>query len=46
VHRDGDHRVVEPVHKRALLALLNMMKPVDEDCPEIDDPVPEPESVL
>jgi len=29
-----------------LVALLKSMKPLDEDFPEIDDPVPAPESVL
>jgi antitoxin VapB len=46
MHRDGDRLVIEPVRKRALVALLTSMKPVDEGFPEIDDPVPAPESVL
>jgi antitoxin VapB len=35
MHRDGDRRVIEPVRKRGLLALLETMKPLDEDFPEI-----------
>jgi antitoxin VapB len=46
MHRDGDRLVIEPVRTRGLLALLESMKPLDEDFPEIDDPVPSPESVL
>ena len=46
MHRDGEKLVIEPVRKRGLLALLKTMKPVDEELPGIDDPVPEPERVL
>src|SRR5215831_14188185 len=37
MHRDGDRLVIEPVRKRGLLALLETMKPLDEDFPEIED---------
>jgi len=46
MHRDGDRLVIEPVRKRGLVALLKTMKPLEEDFPEIDDPVPKPEKVL
>jgi antitoxin VapB len=46
MHRDGDRLVIEPVRKRGLVALLQSMKPIDENFPEIDDPVPPPERVL
>jgi antitoxin VapB len=46
MHRDGDRLVIEPVRKRGLIALLKTMKPLKKDFPEIDDPVPAPESVL
>jgi len=46
MHRDGDRLVIEPVRKRGLVALLKTMKPLEEDFPEIDDPVPPPEKVL
>jgi len=46
MHRDGDRLVIEPVRKRGLIALLKTMKPVEEEFPEIDDPVPTPESVV
>ena len=46
MHRDGDRLVIEPVRKRGLVALLKTMKPLEEDFPEIDDPVPTPEKVL
>ena len=40
MYRDGDRLVIEPVRKRELVALLKTMKPLEEDFPEIDDPVP------
>ncbi len=46
MRRDGDCLVIEPVRKRGLVALLKAMKPLEEDFPEIDDPVPPPEKVL
>jgi antitoxin VapB len=46
MHRDGERLVIEPVRKRGLIALLKTMKPMKEDIPEIDDPVPAPESAL
>ena len=42
MHRDGDRLVIEPARKRGLVALLKTMKPLQEDFPEIDDPVPAP----
>jgi len=42
MHRGGDRLVIEPVRKRGLVALLKTMKPLEEDFPEIDDPVPAP----
>jgi len=42
MHRDGDRLVIEPLRKRGLVALLKTMKPVREDFPGIDDPVPAP----
>jgi antitoxin VapB len=46
MHRDGERLVIEPVRKRGLVALLKSMKPLDENFPEIEDPVPEQESLL
>jgi antitoxin VapB len=46
MHRDGDRLVIAPLRKRGLVALLKAMKPLDEDFPEIADPVPPPERVL
>jgi antitoxin VapB len=40
MHRDGNRLVIEPVRKRGLIALLKTMKPLKEQFPEIDDPVP------
>jgi len=46
MHRDGDRLVIEPVRKRGLIALLKTMKPLQEEFPGIDDPIPAPEKVL
>ncbi|MEH2564040.1 antitoxin [Bradyrhizobium sp. AZCC 2289] len=46
MHRDGDRLVIEPVRKRGLVALLKMMKPLEEDFPEIVDPVPAREKMF
>jgi antitoxin VapB len=40
MHRDGDRLVIEPMRKRGLVALLEAMKPLEEDFPGIDDPAP------
>jgi antitoxin VapB len=45
MHRDGNRLVIEPVRKHGLVALLNAMKPLEEDFPEIDDPVPTPKNM-
>jgi antitoxin VapB len=46
MHRDGERLVIEPVRKRGLIALLKTMKPLQEEFPEIEDPVPAPEKEL
>jgi antitoxin VapB len=46
MHRDGDRLVIEPVRKRGLVALLKTMKPLEEEFPEIDDPVPARENMF
>lgn len=46
MRREGDRLVIEPVRKRGLIALLKTMTPLDEEFPQIDDPVPAPERVL
>jgi antitoxin VapB len=46
MYRDDDRLVIEPVRQRGLVALLKTMKPLEEDFPEIDDPVPAPADVL
>jgi antitoxin VapB len=45
MRRDGDRLVIEPVRKRGLVALLRTMKPMEEDFPEIADPVPARENM-
>ncbi len=42
MYKEGDRLVIEPVPKKSLLALLDTLEPLDEDFPEIEDPLPEP----
>lgn len=46
IHRDGERLIIEPVRKRGLAALLASMQPIDEEFPEIGDPVPLPERIF
>jgi antitoxin VapB len=46
MHRDGDRLVIEAVRKRGLVALLKLMKPLEQGFPEIDDPLPARENVF
>lgn len=46
MHRDGDRLVIEPVRKRGLVALLETMKPLEDNFPEIGDTTPAPENAL
>jgi len=46
MHREGDRLVIESLRKRGLTALLKTMKPVQEEFPDIDDPVPAVEDIL
>ena len=46
MYREGDRLIIEPTRKRGLVALLKTMKPLTEDFPEIEDPVPALEKVL
>jgi antitoxin VapB len=46
IHRDGDRLVIVPLRKRGLVALLKTMKPLQEDFPEIDDPIPVSEKLF
>jgi len=42
MHRDGDRPTVEPICPRGLIAPLEPIEPLAEDCPGIDDPVSAP----
>ena len=41
MRKEGDRLVIEPAAPRSLLALLNRLKPLDEDFPPIRDPSPD-----
>jgi len=42
IHREGDRLIIEAAPPRSLLAILAELSPLDEEFPEIDDPVPGP----
>jgi antitoxin VapB len=42
MRREGNVPVIEPVRKRGLVNLLKTMKPLDENFPELPDPIPAP----
>jgi len=39
IHKEGNRLIVEPVDKLSLLATLAALQPLDEDFPEIEDPM-------
>jgi antitoxin VapB len=39
--REGDALVIRAVRRRSLLEVLGTLDPLNEDFPEIDDPLPE-----
>jgi antitoxin VapB len=46
MERSSTAMAIEPMHKRGLVALLKAMKPLEENFPEIDDPVPARENMF
>jgi antitoxin VapB len=43
IRKENGRLTVEPVEREdGLIALLKRSEPIDEDWPEIDDPLPEP----
>lgn len=42
MRREGDRLILEPVHPSSLLDWLEGLVPVEEEFPEIVDPLPEP----
>ena len=41
MHRDGDRLIIEIAPPKSLLAVLAALSSLDEDFPQIDDPVPD-----
>jgi len=46
LRQEGDKLIIEPLHKRGLLALVGSWKPLDEKLPEIDDEPARPENIF
>ncbi|HWN42702.1 MAG TPA: AbrB/MazE/SpoVT family DNA-binding domain-containing protein [Thermoanaerobaculia bacterium] len=40
LRKEGNRLIVEPVRRRSLLELAASWEPLDEDFPEIEDPLP------
>ena len=44
--KDGDRLILEPVEKhKNLLALLATLEPIDDEFPEIDDPIADDDDI-
>jgi len=41
MRKEGDKLILEPIATASLLGLLKSLEPLDEDFPDIDDPLPE-----
>jgi antitoxin VapB len=41
MRKEGNRLIIEAAKPRSLLALLATLEPLEEDFPEIDDPLPE-----
>jgi antitoxin VapB len=42
ISRDGNRLIIQPVRKSGLAALLDSWQPLEEELPEVDDPVAAP----
>jgi antitoxin VapB len=41
MRKEGDRLIIEPIKPQSLLAILETLEPIDEDFPEIPNPLPE-----
>ena len=46
IRKEGDNLIIEPVRKKSLKELLAILPMLDEDFPEIVDPIVEPEDIF
>ena len=46
IRKEGDKLIIEPVKKKSLKELLPMLSTLDEDFPEIVNPVVEPDDIF
>ena len=46
IRKEGDKLIIEPVKKKSLKELLPVLPTLDEDFPEIADPVVEPDDIF
>jgi antitoxin VapB len=46
IRKEGDRLIIEPVKQKSLKELLAALPTLDEDSPEITDPLVEPENIF
>lgn len=46
IRKEGDKLIIEPVKKKSLKELLPLLPTLDEDFPEVADPVVEPDDIF
>jgi antitoxin VapB len=46
IRKEGDKLIIEPVRKKSLKELLATLPMLDEDFPEVVDPIVEPEDIF
>lgn len=46
IRKEGDKLIIEPVKKKSLKGLLPILPTLDEDFPEVVDPVVEPDDIF
>lgn len=42
IRKEDGRLIIEPVKRNSLIAYLEAAEPIDEEWPEIEDPLPEP----
>ncbi len=46
IHREGDTLIIKPVRKKSLKTILSSLPSLEDDLPEIIDPLVEPEDIF
>ncbi|MEE9337433.1 MAG: AbrB/MazE/SpoVT family DNA-binding domain-containing protein [Methylococcaceae bacterium] len=46
IHKEGDKLIIQPVRKKTLKVILASLSSLEEDLPEIIDPIVKPEDIF